>query len=97
MTQAGAKGGAKGGLGDMWGLSMMGKPKRGWCRRRERCTGALESWREPWLGNKLELSRSTTARVVIWKRNAKRVRIWNTDIELGWGDGVEVEVGWGSS
>lgn len=27
MTQAGAKGGAKRGLGDMWGLSMMGKPK----------------------------------------------------------------------
>lgn len=26
MTQAGAKGGAKRGLGDMWGLSMMGKP-----------------------------------------------------------------------
>lgn len=27
MTQAGAKGGAKRGLGGMWGLSMMGKPK----------------------------------------------------------------------
>lgn len=27
MTQEGAKGGAKRGLGGMWGLSMMGKPK----------------------------------------------------------------------
>lgn len=69
------------------GVEHDGKAKRGWCRRRERYTGALESWREPWLGNKLELSRSATARVVIWKQNAKRVRIWNTDIKMGGGGG----------
>lgn len=40
---------------------------------------ALESWREPWDGNDPESSRSTAAGAPMWKQNAERVRIWNTD------------------
>lgn len=38
---------------------------------------ALESWREPWIGNDPESSRSTTAAALIRTQNAEQVQIWN--------------------
>lgn len=52
-------------------------------------TKALESWREPWVGNDPESSRSTAAGTLIQKQNAERVRIWNTD---GGGGGRDLRV-----
>lgn len=54
--------------------------------REEGDAKALESWREPWVGNDPESSRSTAAGAPIWKQNAERVRIWNTDGGGGGGD-----------
>lgn len=42
---------------------------------------ALESWREPWVGNHPESSRSIGAGAPIRKQNAERVGIWNAERE----------------
>lgn len=50
-------------------------------REEEGDARALESWREPWVGNDPESSRSTTPGAPIWKQNAEQVVIWNTERE----------------
>lgn len=65
----------------MWGVRMMGEAVEEEEEERGGDAKALESWREPWVGNDPESSRSTAAGAPIWKQNAERVRIWNTDRE----------------